>query len=755
MSRSCVVTSTACGKALGHRALSGLAILLGASGLLILAGCGAQNGMNLGGDTSSDSTGVALQGKMMGGQAPVTGATINLMAASISGYATTPTTLYSTTTDSNGNFSFPTGSWSCPAAPGDQVFLLGIAGNPGNSGGAPNPNLVQMAALGSCSGINSGTFVVMNEVTTVASAYALAQFISYTSGAIDTPPTSSVTAGTIPYIGIPTNGSSCNSATKWLSTGPHTCNYVGLKNAMLTVQNLVNTSTGNVPSNFKVPSYTTITAGNDSYTPAARINALANILSSCVNSTGGVAGGAASNCNTLFTALTPTGAAPPTDTLQAILILAQNPQLSAANNAAFYGLAGANAPFNTPPALTAQPNDWAIALGYTSGGLTNLTYGPGTPHSSSIVSGMAIDQQGNVWATSSGDSTANAIFTNTGGIVGITNQGAPISPNTTTSAWGAYPLNSNEPYGDPAIDVAGNIYFGNYNAATYGGIKQDGTSAQAAVTLDSNIVAGIQSYGAIAVDHSDHVWIDGYGNNGVGVAEYTGASETWSNISDLANANAPAFGGLSLGSGGTDLYISTSGQDYELNASTGAYVTVFGNPSVGNLAVDSSGNVWGCGSGNVFEDVSSATTVFNQTGGCFGSNGFGPQAIDGLGNLWAPVLGTAETNQQGHLDEVATTGTNASKTVSPATYGYQGAGTPDNSGASTGEGDEVVLEKGIIGVNSIVGTAVDPSGNIWVLNGQASVNDATQQLVEFVGLGAPTVTPKALAAEYGTFSQLP
>jgi hypothetical protein len=513
-----------------------------------------------------------------------------------------------------------------------------------------------------------------------------------------------------------------------------------------------------VPSTFKVPSYTTITAGNDSYTPSARVNALANILSSCVNSTGGIAGDGTTNCGTLFTATTPTGAAAPTDTLQAILILAQNPQLSAANNTAFYGLAGADAPFNTPPALTAKPNDWAIALGYTSGGLTNATYGPATPHSSSITSGMAIDQQGNVWATSSGDSTANAIFTNKGGIVGLTNQGAPISPNTTTSAWGAYPLNSNEPYGDPAIDVTGNIYFGNYNAATYAAINQAGTSAQAPVTVDSNIVGGIQSYGAIAVDHNDHVWIDGYGNDGVGVAEYTGATETWSDITDLASANAPAFGGLSLGSAGGDLFISTSGQDYELNASTGAFVNVFGEPSVGNLAVDSTGNVWGCGSGDVFEDfpATDASTQPNSTGGCFASNGFGPQAIDGLGNLWAPVLGASATSSlRGHLVEVATTGTNANKTISPATYGYQGAGISNGDGATTGENSEVVLEHGTIGVNSIVGAAVDPSGNIWVLNGQASNNVASQQFVEFVGIGAPAVTPKALATEYGTFSQLP
>jgi len=763
MKRFCEIASMTRGTASSRRVLSGLAILLGASGLLLLSGCGATPGFNLGAGSTTESQGVALQGKMFGGQAPVSGATIELLAPNTGGYGTAPTVLDSTTTDGGGNFTL-TGNYTCPAAPADQVLLIGIGGN---SGGGTNPNLVQIAALGTCSSLTSSSFVLMNEVTTVVSAYSLAQFLTYTS-TIDTPPASSVTAGTVPNFGIPTSGGSCNAAGKWTSTGAKTCNYIGLKNAMLTAQSMANIVTngfvanvsGNVPANSKVASYTTITPGNDSYVPSARINTLADILSSCVNSTGGVAGGAAGACNTLFTVTTPTGAAAPTDTLQAILDLAWNPYLSgvspsapaSGNAAAFYALAAANPPFLTPATLTAAPNDWTLALGYTSGGLTNAKYGPSGTVSSAFAGGLAIDQQGNIWATSTADQN-----TNNGGIVGLTNQGAPISPNTTSSAWGAFQTDANFPFYDPAIDTSGKIFFANFADGSFAALNQSGTSALGPIAppfthdIDGSQVAGI------AVDHSDNIWLLGTPTSGSGAAvgEFNSSGVEQSPYYSETSTVTAGFSGIALDAS-SHVWFSTEQGDYELSTS-GSLVHNFAEPSLGELAVDSSGNVWGCGSGNVFEDPSSGPPASepNSTGGCYASNAYGPVAIDGLGNLWMPVLGTAETSSQGHLDEVATTGANAGKTISPATYGYQGAGIPGSYGASNGEGAEYVIENGIIGDNSVVGTAVDGSGNVWVLNGQAGVNTSTQQIVEFVGLGAPAVTPKALAAEYGTFSSLP
>jgi len=739
--------------------LSGLAILAGASGLLLLSGCGAKDGLNLGTGTVQ-SQGISFQGNVHGGQQPVAGATVQFFAAGTGGYATAPTSLLTTAvvTDSNGNFNI-TGDWTCPAAPGDQVFLLATGGNPG---GGTNPNLALMAALGSCSSINSSSFIVINEVTTVASAYSLAGFLSYTSGAIDTPPATSVTALTRPYIGIPTGGGSCNSGGKWLSTGPSTCNYVGLKNAMLTVQNLVNTGTGLVPANSKVPSYGTganINAGHDSYVPSPRINTLANILSSCVNTTGGTEGDG-SNCGTLFAATVAANGTFPTDTLQAILFLAQAPYLTGAspttpsgNAAAFFSLATKNPPFNTPAALSKAPNDWALAMGYTAGGVTNLNAGdtgtiiPSGATQASLLEGIAIDQQGNVWATSTADQS-----TNNGSIIGLTNLGAPITPNTTASTWGGFQTNANFPYADPAIDTAGNIFFGNFGDGSYAAISLSGASVLSPVAVDTG-VDGSGFYG-IAVDHSDHVWINGYNGSGAAFAEYTGASEDWLNTSAGSGFAASGFSGVAIDNSG-NVHFSTNQGDRELNASTGAVVQSFGSPSEGDLAIDSSGHVFGCSAGNVFEDVSSAVTTYNTTGGCYGSNQFGPVAIDGLGNLWMPVLGTAEFSPEGHLDEVATTGANAGKTISPASYGYQGVGVPGSYGASDGEAAEYLVGEGVYGVNSLAGTAVDGSGNVWVLNGQADVNAASHVFIEFVGMGAPTVTPKALAAQYNTFSALP
>jgi hypothetical protein len=745
MSRFGNVSSSASGRIRGGRSLlPALALLLSASGMIVLSGCGTQGGMNLSGGSSSESKGVTISGKVHGGQQPVGGADVYLYAVGTVGYATAPTLLGQTTTstDGNGTFTYSSLNYTCPAAPGDQVFLLAKGGNPGLGTASPigvNPNLVLIEALGTCASIP--TNVVVNEVTTVASAYALAQFLTY-SGTVGTPPLSQPAVGAIPSIGIPTGGPSC-SAPNWLSTGANTCNYVGLKNAFATVPNLVDLSTGQVPSNSKVPSYTTagINGGNDSYVPSARINTLANILSACVNSTGGDATDNSTICGALFEATTPgsTGTAP-TDTLQAILNLAQSPYLASAANTEFFNLAGINAPFQTPAAMSAAPNDWTLALGYTGGGFVNATLGT---HGVTNAEGLAIDAQGNIWTTSTADQSSG-----TGGIVGFYNNGVPITPATTSGAWGAYQTNANYPWGNPSIGLDGNIWYVNY-MGTLTAINQSGASVQSPIALPAS-VAGTQPTG-VALDATGNIWVTGRPSvSSGGLVEY--------NSSGLLQSPSYSFSDGMAGNSGVALdnagyvWISAGNSSYQVAAATGDLVHEYtGVATFGSLAVDTTGNVFGCNGGEISELIpnSTSSTPFFASGGCdggsAGSSVFGSIALDGAGNLWSPRLG----DTVGYLSEVSSGGT----TLSPATYGYQGKGTSggfDNDGEV---GGTLLSDKGS-GQGGIAGVAVDGSGNVWALNALTD-GVAAHQLVEFVGLGAPTVQPTVLALKYSTQTTLP
>ncbi len=120
-----------------------------------------------------------------------------------------------------------------------------------------------MTALGACSNLSSSP-VVVNEVTTVASASALAPFSA-----------DNALTGNSSYLNI---GSSSTNAT------------TGLVNAFAAVNNLVNIGTGR-------PLYNTL-AGNAAV-PYVEINTLADVLNACVISSGGSAGDG-SSCGNLF-----------------------------------------------------------------------------------------------------------------------------------------------------------------------------------------------------------------------------------------------------------------------------------------------------------------------------------------------------------------------------------------------------------------------------------------------------------------------
>ena len=283
---------------------------------------------------------VTISGNVHGGQQPITAATVQLYAVGTTGDGSSATPLISsvvTSSDGTGNAAnsnanagnssntLPagaftiTGDYLCPSST-TQVYLVAMGGNPGLAAGIVNPNIALMAALGSCGNLTPSTFITVNEVTTVASVASLA---SFTTG----------------YAFVGSAGS----------------DSAALQSAFSNVNQLVNLVSGTAPG-------PALPSGQQA--PVATLNTLANILATCVNSTGGVAGDG-SPCGQLFTLTTPAAATPPfgaagtppTDTVGAALSLILYPTQ---NLDSTLDLTEAIAPFQ--PTLSTAPNSWTVAL---------------------------------------------------------------------------------------------------------------------------------------------------------------------------------------------------------------------------------------------------------------------------------------------------------------------------------------------------------------------------------------------------------
>jgi len=310
--------------------LSALISSLGLSAVAIaLAGC------NLGVPPSSVTApvaGVALQGKVHGGQQPIVGAAMQLWAAGTtdpSGNVTTPSALLlgPVFTDASGSFSI-TNKYNCPSA-GTQVY---ITARGGNAGGGANSQTVLMSILGSCGSLTPSTFIFINEETTVIAAEVV---LGSTDGTFD-----------------------ANDNI----TGAQLDNAVSLTAAFSEALEFVDPSTGVVPG-------PAAPGGPQTYVPG--INTLADVLAACVNTGGGLSGDN-TPCGNLFAETTyPGGTNPttnrtvpagptPTDTLQAmvnyVIYTVKNSELDLSYGTNLYMLITANPPYvpylqGTPPLL--------------------------------------------------------------------------------------------------------------------------------------------------------------------------------------------------------------------------------------------------------------------------------------------------------------------------------------------------------------------------------------------------------------------
>jgi streptogramin lyase len=558
-----------------------------------LCGCGVQI------VPAPETETLRLSGRIVGGQQPIGNAAIYLYQAGTTGNGTGATNLLGTQayTAVDGSFNI-TGDYTCPSS-ATQVYLLASGGNPGISASTNNTASLLMAALGDCGNLTSTTFVYVDEVTTAAAAWALAQFLG-PGGIVGASPT----------------------------------NTTGLRNAFLVANNLANTANGTAPG-AGLPAGATI--------EAAKLYSLANALAACVNSAGGA------SCTPLFSAAA-AGGVTPANTLDAAVSIVRHP---ASQVAAVFNATTPNAPFQ--PALTRSPNDWTMSIKYTGGGIAlptvlafdstgsvwiaNYFGGVATKLSAAGVPasatgfgdpalyesyGIAVDTHDNAWITNEEGDSANSYdgsitkFSSTGQLLsglGIAGGGIyypyAVAADSNGDMWVA-------DYGDShaslldnsgnsligsagytssvlplpmsvAVDGSHNAWFASEGAATL--VTPGGTitgfnccSGPTGIALDPAGAVWISDYSAtslIQLSPSGTVWQRLTGVGGVYYPQSVaidGAGAAW-----IANYHGNSISGFTSATGGAASSAISPSTGFGIDANL---VTPFG------LALDASGNVW-------------------------------------------------------------------------------------------------------------------------------------------------------------------
>jgi hypothetical protein len=588
-----------------------------------------------------------MHGNVHGGQQPIKNATITVYAVGTTGYGSSTTALASTTSDVNGNFSFSAGAYTCPQAD-TPTYILSSGGDPGAGN---NPSAMLAAGLGTCTQAKSAT-VDINEVTTAATAYALAQFFTNALGA-SSPDSfggpSSTTGGVVTY-----------------------------------TKGLVNANSYTLPTLVDLAAGTANTSNTAVTVESAKLYTIANILASCINSTGATSTTETTTpCGQLFAATTPPGSlVRPSDTLQAAVQMAHYPY----NNVqTIFNLASAIPPF--APAL-ATVNDWTLGVKYTSSSLA-LTVTPGT------TSNIDIDASGNIWLPSTAPAGVAMFSPATGAFSG---------PFTVVGVIGPQNI---------AINSTGIVYAADLGSGLLTAFNPNGSTAGTFNTL-------LTSQGNVAIGPQDQIWLtatNGTSGSSTIMELNGGALTTQANLLTGTNVTSKYTTSIAV-QPNNDLYLATT-------AAAASYIESFRPPSVGVPPVDSvatSNGAIGLGQiANNSGDLVVTGSTFNtacslsvscSTSGAAGMNGPQGIATDGANNIWIANSVNASIS---------------------SLSGTSGSFSPFSSTAylhDATNGNTMTTPYGI---------AVDGSGNVWVSNQTAA--GGPYVLSEVIGAAAPTITP--------------
>lgn len=613
--------------------------------VLALSGCSGVPVTSPSDTDSNSNPGPAITGIVHGGEQPIVGARVYLFAAGTSGPGGASQSLlinatgttkdtndnnYYVTTQSGGTFSISNdgiADYTCPSAY-SQVYLYAVGGDPGLGDGA-NSAIGLMAALGTCNSLNSSVYAVINEVSTVATAYALA---GYATDALH----------------ISSSGSALATDTD-------------VPNAFASVTNLETLSTG-------VALATTPPPASNGVVPQAEIDTLADILAACVNS----AGPGSTPCSSLFDLAT-NGSTDPAETATAAINIAHNPGLYVEQ---LYELLPTTLAFQ--PTMDSAPNDWTISITYSGNGLDGTGFAP---------EGIAVDAAGDIWVPNYNSSTLSEFNSNGVPISGSpykTGLNAPTSVaiDTDGDAWVTNYLEDssdvytiaefesngtaasgppgfeggglNGPYGI-AFDKSGNAWVSNflgssmseYNPAPQGVAISPSGGYGSAVVVGPAGIAGDAAGDVWTANYisSTYALVEGVPSSLPGVAPsftvYTGIT---TNTPNGAGLNSPygvavdASGNVWATNRGGNGSISEISPTGDAISGAGGY-TGGGIDTPYGISIDGAGNVWTANNGGNANSISEFNTKgapISGPNGYISSGLFIPYgiAVDGSGNVW-------------------------------------------------------------------------------------------------------------------------
>jgi hypothetical protein len=586
-------------------------------------------------------------------------------------------------------------------------------------------------------GVTPPTSIVINELTTIASAYAMAQFIQNDR-----------------------------------ISGPR----LSVQIAAQMAENLVFARTGAPSSLIQLP------PNADQTNTWRELNTLANILTPCVRGYSGA-------CSALFAAAPTRAGVLPATTLQAITNIAHNP---GANVATLFAL-GATTQTYTPYLEVSQSpsssdptqslDGWTLAVKFNNSGSPKCPWaGPANP---------AFDQNGYAWI---GNNVVQGTPNSTDCFVVLKPNGQPADgTNNTVSSpvYGGGILGSG--FG-MAIDPTGDVWEGNFGWGESAYIPGGAGCPETAGSISHFTPAGVALSPALgwvdgtlrpqgmASDQNGNIWIANYGNSAV-VVFPKGNPAAAISYNPAGSPNVAAFG-LAIASDGTAWVGYTKSATLMKYALVGkTIVPQLSNPiqlpsgsDPKGVAVDSLGNVWIAASGGA-----QAIYAYDSNGNALNGSPYAPYTGGGVGGVWGPwgISIDAKDNIW-----VAAFG---GKTVQTGKYGVMqlcGA-EPANCppGSVTGSpispnvgytlpsaGDQVLLNdetplyddpsnlvKSYKPLMRMTQVKVDMAGNVWAMNNWKPssyvdlVGDNTPSdpygnpggdgVVIFVGLGAPTKAP--------------